>query len=466
MAAPAPAVPTGTVFSSGTASTGDRAASTVPFDADLADADPEIAAALSARVERRRRTLEMTALANIAPVAVRQALSTSTTGTYAEGGDPRRRTPVSPGSPVSPLGPLGPERADAVGRFAVERARALFGAAYADVRPYSGGQAHAAALSALLAPGDTVLVPDAMAPGGSGLAGRRHGHPGQLYDAIPYSLRTTDGLVDMAEVHRLARAHLPKMIVAGGSAHPRRPDYERFRRIADEVGALLLVDMAHATGLVAAGLHPSPVPHAHVVTASPQTLGGPPGGMLLTNDAYVAARLNSAVPHRPENDGLDDITAARAVALRIAATPAFRERQRHALRGARILAGRLVADDVAETGIRVLTGATETHVVLVDLRAAALDSGHAADRLHSLGITVDRTAMPADPGPSTARSGLCIGTAALAGREFDDAAFREAADVVARALAHDPGATALSALRARVTALTARHPLRSGRPGR
>ncbi|MFI0712187.1 serine hydroxymethyltransferase [Streptomyces inhibens] len=345
---------------------------------------------------------------------------------------------------------LSPQQAE-FERIAVERTKALFGGKFAQVLPKSGVPAHEVALIALLAPGDTVFSLD-HAVGGHGVHSTLVALPGRPYDVVPYSLRASDGQVDMAEVARLARAHLPTVIVAGGAAHPRIPDLARFRQIADEVGALLMADMTCWAGLVAAGLQPSPVSGAHVVTADLyEALDGAGGGVLLTDDRHLATRLASISVARRMSGLPGQFLAAQAAALRRAMSSAFRDRQERALRGARILAGRLLADDVAETGARVVTGSTETPLVLIDLLPSVLDAGRAGERLRSLGIRPNRAG----------EHGLCLGTTALAVRGFDDAAFREVADVIARALAHEPHATATFELSARISTLTARHPIQT-----
>ena len=263
----------------------------------------------------------------------------------------------------------------------------------------------------------------------------------------------------MAEVERLARERRPKLIIAGWSAYPRQLDFAEFRRIADEVGAYLMVDMAHFAGLVAAGLHPSPVPHAHVVTSTThKTLGGPRGGVILAT-ADLAKKFNSSVFPGQQGGPLEHVIAAKAVAFKLAGEPAFRERQERTLAGARILADRLLADDCREAGIGVVSGGTDVHLVLVDLRESPLDGKQAEDRLHAVGITVNRNAVPFDPRPPMVSSGVRIGTPALAARGFDVDDFTEVADVIAQALRPTLDDDETARLRARVTRLAQRHPL-------
>jgi glycine hydroxymethyltransferase len=336
--------------------------------------------------------------------------------------------------------------------------KALFGAEAANVQPHSGAQANAAAMFALLEPGDTILGLD-LAHGGHLTHGMRINFSGRLYNVVPYHVGEADLRIDMAEVERLAREHRPKLIVAGWSAYPRQLDFAEFRRIADSVGALLMVDMAHFAGLVAAGLHPSPVPYADVVTTTThKTLGGPRGGVILCRQELLK-KINSAVFPGQQGGPLEHVIAAKAVAFKMAASEEFRDRQRRTLEGARILAGRLMADDVAEAGISVLTGGTQVHLVLVDLRKSELDGQQGEDRLHSIGITVNRNAVPFDPRPPMVSSGLRIGTPALATRGFGDAEFREVADIIAVALKSRMTEALRSDLRGRVENLAAKFPL-------
>ena len=416
------------------------------LDQDLADVDPEIAAAISAELHRQQSTLEMIASENFAPVAVMQAQGSVLTNKYAEGYPGRRYYG-------------GCEHVDVAESLAIERIKTLFAAGYANVQPHSGAQANAAVMHALLTPGDTILGLD-LAHGGHLTHGMRLNFSGKLYQVVAYQVREDSYLIDMDQVEKLAREHRPKMIIAGWSAYPRHLDFAGFRRIADEVGAYLFVDMAHFAGLVAAGLHPSPVPHAHVVSSTThKTLGGPRGGIILTNDAAIAKKINSAVFPGQQGGPLEHVIAAKAVAFKLAASEDFAERQQRTLDGARILAERLTGPDVAARGISVLTGGTDVHLVLVDLRHSELDGRQGEDLLHSIGITVNRNAVPFDPRPPMVSSGLRIGTPALATRGFDTEAFTEVADIIAGALAGDGSEATLAGLRERVTALATRFPL-------
>ncbi|EDY57114.1 MULTISPECIES: serine hydroxymethyltransferase [Streptomyces] len=415
---------------------------TSPLSLPLSELDPDVADALAAELHRQQSTLEMIASENFAPAAVMEAQGSVLTNKYAEGYPGRRYYG-------------GCEHVDVVERLAVARVKELFGAEAANVQPHSGAQANAAAMFALLNPGDTILGLD-LAHGGHLTHGMRLNYSGKLYDVVPYHVRESDLRVDMDEVERLALAHRPKMIVAGWSAYPRQLDFAGFRRIADAVGAYLMVDMAHFAGLVAAGLHPSPVPYADVVTTTThKTLGGPRGGVILSR-ADLAKKINSAVFPGQQGGPLEHVIAAKAVAFKVAAGEEFKERQRRTLRGAKILAGRLLADDVAEAGITVLTGGTEVHLILVDLRNSELDGKQAEDRLHRIGITVNRNAVPFDPRPPMVSSGLRIGTPALATRGFGETEFREVADIIAEALKRERPE---DELRARVEKLAAAFPL-------
>ncbi|RAJ34539.1 glycine hydroxymethyltransferase [Kitasatospora sp. SolWspMP-SS2h] len=407
--------------------------------------DPEIAAAVDAELHRQQTTLEMIASENFAPVAVMEAQGSVLTNKYAEGYPGRRYYG-------------GCEHVDVVEQIAIDRIKELFGAEHANVQPHSGAQANAAAMFALIQPGDTILGLN-LAHGGHLTHGMKINFSGKLYNVVAYHVDEKSGQVDMAEVERLAKEHRPKLIIAGWSAYPRQLDFAEFRRVADEVGALLMVDMAHFAGLVAAGLHPSPVPYADVVTTTThKTLGGPRGGVILSK-AEWAKKINSAVFPGQQGGPLEHVIAAKAVAFKVAASEEFKERQRRTLEGAKILAERLLQDDVTASGVSVLSGGTDVHLVLVDLRHSELNGQDAEDRLHEVGITVNRNAVPNDPRPPMVTSGLRIGTPALATRGFGAEDFREVADVIAEALKPGFDEAKAEALKARVTALAAAHPL-------
>ena len=420
------------------------------FSQSLAELDPDLAAAMNGELSRQRDTLEMIASENFVPRAVLQAQGSVLTNKYAEGYPGRRYYG-------------GCEYVDVVEDIARDRAKELFGAEFANVQPHSGAQANAAVLMALMDPGDRMLGLD-LAHGGHLTHGMRLNFSGKLYENHFYGVSKEDFRVDMDEVRKIALDTQPKVIVAGWSAYPRTLDFAAFREIADEVGAKLWVDMAHFAGLVAAGLHPNPVPFADVVsTTVHKTLGGPRSGLILAKQEY-AKKLNSSVFPGQQGGPLMHVIAAKAAALKIAAGEEFAERQRRTVSGAQILAERLTGSDVADAGITVLTGGTDVHLVLVDLRDSALDGQQGEDLLHEVGITVNRNAVPFDPRPPMVTSGLRIGTPALATRGFGDAEFTEVADIIATALAAGKDAD-LAALRGRVSKLALDVPLYEGLEG-
>ncbi|MBJ7289763.1 serine hydroxymethyltransferase, partial [Williamsia sp.] len=354
----------------------------------------------------------------------------------------------------------GCEYVDVVENIARERAKSLFGADFANVQPHSGAQANAAVLMALMNPGEKLLGLD-LAHGGHLTHGMRLNFSGKLYDTAAYGVSKEDYRIDMDEVRSIAIAEKPKVIVAGWSAYPRTLDFEAFRSIADEVGAYLWVDMAHFAGLVAAGLHPSPVPYADVVTSTVhKTLGGPRSGIILAKQEW-AKKLNSAVFPGQQGGPLMHVIAAKAVALKIAATEEFVDRQRRTIEGAQLLADRLTGSDVSAAGVSVLTGGTDVHLVLADLRNSEMDGQQAEDLLHQVGITVNRNAVPFDPRPPMVTSGLRIGTPALATRGFSATEFTEVADIIGTALAAGTSAD-VAALRGRVSQLALDFPLYEG----
>nr|WP_126637578.1 serine hydroxymethyltransferase [Embleya hyalina] len=415
------------------------------LDRPLGEVDPQVAAAVADELHRQQSTLEMIASENFAPVAVLEAQGSVLTNKYAEGYPGRRYYG-------------GCEHVDVVEQLAIDRVKELFGAEAANVQPHSGASANAAAMFALLSPGDTILGLD-LAHGGHLTHGMRINFSGKLYNVVAYHVDEKTHRVDMEEVERLAKEHRPKLIIAGWSAYPRQLDFPEFRRIADEVGAFLMVDMAHFAGLVAAGLHPSPVPYADVVTTTThKTLGGPRGGVILSKAEY-AKKINSAVFPGQQGGPLEHVIAGKAVAFKVAASDDFKDRQKRTLEGSAILAERLTRKDVTDVGITVLTGGTDVHLVLVDLRDSELDGQQGEDRLHSIGITVNRNAVPFDPRPPMVTSGLRIGTPALATRGFGKADFEEVADIIAEALLPDFDETRKATLAARVTTLAEKHPL-------
>ncbi|HLR57634.1 MAG TPA: serine hydroxymethyltransferase [Beutenbergiaceae bacterium] len=418
-------------------------------NATLAELDPEIAAVLEGELVRQRDTLEMIASENFVPRAVLQAQGSVLTNKYAEGYPGRRYYG-------------GCEQVDIAENLAIERAKALFDAGYANVQPHSGASANAAVLQAIATPGDKLLGLS-LAHGGHLTHGMKLNFSGLLYDVAAYGVEEDSHLIDYDALRQRARQERPKVIIAGWSAYPRHLDFEAFRSIADEVGALLWTDMAHFAGLVAAGLHPNPVPHSDVVsTTIHKTIGGPRSGMILAADAETYGRkLNSAVFPGQQGGPLMHVIAAKATALKVAAGEEFADRQRRTIDGAQILAERLLADDVKKAGVSVVSGGTDVHLVLVDLRDSALDGKQAEDLLHAAGITVNRNAVPFDPRPPMVTSGLRIGTPALATRGFGEKEFTEVADIIARVLAEGESAD-IDGAKARVAKLTEAFPLYPG----
>src|SRR6202165_1729377 len=387
------------------------------FHRPLVDVDPEIADVLRGELEREQRTLEMIASENFVPRAVLECQGSVLTNKYAEGYPGRRYYG-------------GCEWVDISEQLAIDRAKALFAAEHANVQPHSGAQANAAVYHALLAPGDTIMGLS-LAHGGHLTHGMKVNVSGRLYDIAPYEVDRESGLIDMDELARIARERRPKLLLAGWSAYPRQLDFARFREIADEVGALLMVDMAHFAGLVAAGLHPNPVPHAQVVTTTiHKTLGGARGGMILCQEEF-AKKIDSAVFPGQQGGPLQHVIAGKAVALKIAASELFRERQERTVAGAQAIASELLD---AGHGVNVLTGGTDVHLVLVDLRESELDGQMGEDRLHEIGITVTRNAVPFDPRPPAVSSGLRVGTSALATRGLQVEDFVEIGKILAAAL--------------------------------
>jgi glycine hydroxymethyltransferase len=384
--------------------------------APLAEVDPQIAEVLERELHRQQNTLEMIASENFVPQAVLDAAGSVLTNKYAEGYPGKRYYG-------------GCEEVDVAEQLAIDRAKDLFGAGFANVQPHAGAQANNAAYMAMLQPGDTIMGM-ALDHGGHLTHGMKLNVSGKLYEVVAYHVRREDLLCDMDEVERLAHEHRPKVIVAGWSAYPRHLDFAAFREIADAVDAKLMVDMAHFAGLVAAGEHPSPVPHAHVTTTTVhKTLCGPRSGMILSNDEELATAINKAVFPGQQGGPLMHIIAAKAVALAIANTEPFRARQRQTIANAQAFAAELIAN-----GVDVLTGGTDVHLVLVDLTSTGLDGKTAEDRLEEVGITVNRNAIPFDERPPMNPSGLRIGTPALTTRGLTEEDMREIAQVIAVAL--------------------------------
>jgi len=419
------------------------------FNRPLAEVDPEIAAALSGELERQQSTLEMIASENFVPRAVLECQGSVLTNKYAEGYPGRRYYG-------------GCEWVDVSEQLAIDRAKALFGAEHANVQPHSGAQANTAVYHALLQPGDTIMGLS-LAHGGHLTHGMKINVSGRLYDIAAYEVDRDSSLIDMDEVARIARERKPKMLLAGWSAYPRQLDFKRFREIADEVGALLMVDMAHFAGLVAAGLHPNPVEHGAdvVTTTTHKTLGGPRAGVILCKEEY-AKKIDSAVFPGQQGGPLEHVIAAKAVAFKIAASELFAERQCRTVAGAQALAQELLK---AGHGVNVLTGGTDVHLTLVDLRDSdpALSGKQAEDRLHEIQITVNRNAVPFDPRPPMEASGLRIGTPALATRGLQQEDFVEVGEILAVALTPEYEARR-DELAERVGAIVERYPLYEGLP--
>jgi glycine hydroxymethyltransferase len=414
------------------------------FNRPLAEVDPEVAAVLRGELERQQSTLEMIASENFVPQAVLECQGSVLTNKYAEGYPGRRYYG-------------GCEWVDISEQLAIDRAKELFGAEHANVQPHSGAQANTAVYHALLQPGETIMGLS-LAHGGHLTHGMKINVSGRLYDIAAYEVDRETSTIDMDEVARIARERRPKLLLAGWSAYPRRLDFARFREIADEVGALLMVDMAHFAGLVAAGLHPNPCEYGAdvVTTTTHKTLGGPRAGIILSK-AEHAKKIDSAVFPGQQGGPLEHVIAAKAVALKIAASDLFAERQRRTIDGAKALAEQLLK---AGHGVNVLTGGTDVHLALVDLRACEpeLSGRQAEDRLHEIGITVNRNAVPFDPRPPMEASGLRIGTPALATRGVGVEDFSEVGEIVARALtpAFDARREELAE---RVRAIVERYPL-------
>lgn len=422
-------------------------------DMTLAQLDPEIQAVLDAELARQRATLEMIASENFVPRAVLEAQGSVLTNKYAEGYPGRRYYG-------------GCEAVDVAENLAIERTKQVFtGADFVNVQPHAGAQANAAALMAMANVGDTILGLS-LAHGGHLTHGMKINFSGKNYNAVAYEVDRETMRIEAEQVREAALRERPKVIIAGWSAYPRHLDFAAFREIADEVGAALWVDMAHFAGLVAADLHPSPLPHADIVTTTVhKTIGGPRSGMILSSRGEQwGKKINSAVFPGQQGGPLMHAIAAKAIAMKVAQTEEFKDRQRRTLEGAQLLADRLNADDAKAAGIKLVTGGTDVHLVLVDLVESKLDGRDAEDLLHEVGITVNRNAVPFDPRPPMRTSGLRIGTPALATRGFDAKDFAEVADIIGTTLVQGASGASVDVdgLRARVKALTDARPLYVG----
>jgi glycine hydroxymethyltransferase len=415
----------------------------------LLEADPEIAAAIDREQERQQSQIELIASENIVSRAVLEAQGSVLTNKYAEGYPGRRYYG-------------GCEFVDVAETLAIERAKRLFGCGFANVQPHSGAQANQAVFVALLQPGATILGM-ALAAGGHLTHGARPNLSGKWFDAITYGVRADDGRINFDEVESLARQHRPKLIIAGGSAYSRIIDFARFRAIADDVGAHLMVDMAHFAGLVAGGVYPSPVPHAHVVTTTThKTLRGPRGGLILTDDAEIGKRINSAVFPALQGGPLMHVIAAKAVALHEALQPEFKSYARSVVENAKVLAATL-----AEAGLEIVSGGTDSHLLLVDLRPLGLTGRDAEISLERAAITCNKNGIPFDPQKPTVTSGIRLGSPAATTRGFGPDEFRIVGSYIVevlRALARlpaDDGATE-ARVRENVRDLCARFPIYGG----
>jgi glycine hydroxymethyltransferase len=408
--------------------------------APLAEIDPEIAKAIRAETERQARNLELIASENFVSAAVLEATGSVLTNKYAEGYPGRRYYG-------------GCEVVDQVEELAIQRARDLFGAEHVNVQPHSGSQANMAVYLSCLAPGDTVLGPN-LAHGGHLTAGSPMNFSGRLYKIVAYGVRRDTERIDLDEVRDLARRHRPKLIIAGGSAFPRAIDFGPFRAVADEVGARLMADIAHPAGLVAAGLHPSPVPYADFVTTTThKTLRGPRGGMVMCRAAH-ARELDRVVMPGVQGGPLMHVIAAKAVALREAQTPAWRAYQEQIVSNAAALAGALLA-----RGHRLVSGGTDTHLILLDLTPRGITGKDAQEALDRAWITVNKNGIPFDTRGPTVTSGIRLGTPAVTTRGMKEGEMAQIAELIDRVLARPGDAATEAAVRAEVAELTARFPL-------
>jgi len=417
------------------------------FTDALGRADPDVAAAISAELDRQQNQIELIASENIVSRAVLEAQGSVLTNKYAEGYPGRRYY-------------QGCAPSDAAETLAIERAKQLFGCGFANVQPHSGAQANGAVMLALTKPGDTIMGMSLDA-GGHLTHGARPAMSGKWFNAIQYGVRRDDDLIDFEQVESLAREHRPTLIIAGGSAYPRHIDFARFRAIADEVGAIFMVDMAHFAGLVAAGEHPTPFGHAHVVTTTThKTLRGPRGGMVLTDDEDIAKKINSAVFPGLQGGPLMHVIAAKAVAFGEALRPEFKSYARDVIANARALAGRL-----KERGADLVSGGTDTHLALVDLRPIGVTGKDADEALERSAITCNKNGVPFDPLPPVKTSGIRVGSPAGTTRGFGLAEFRDIADMVAdvldglKANGEEGNGAVEAGVKARVRELCARFPI-------
>ena len=416
------------------------------FGESLAERDGEVFAAIQGELSREQNQIELIASENIVSRAVLEAQGSVMTNKYAEGYPGRRYYG-------------GCEFVDIAERLAIDRAKALFGCAYANVQPHSGSQANQQVFFAVMQPGDTFLGMS-LAAGGHLTHGAPPNQSGKWFDAVQYGVRKQDARIDFDEVESLARAHRPKLILAGGSAYPREIDFVRFREIADSVGAILMVDMAHFAGLVAGGVHPSPLEHAHVVTTTThKTLRGPRGGMILANDEDIGKKINSAVFPGTQGGPLMHAIAAKAVAFGEALAPEFKAYAAAVKENARVL-----ADALLEEGVDIVSGGTDTHLLLVDLRPKGLTGKAAEASLERAGITCNKNAVPFDPEKPFVTSGIRLGTPAATTRGFGPAEWRSVGAWIGEVLNGlkdnpDDNSAAEAAVRAKVAELCRRFPI-------
>ena len=416
------------------------------FSEPLADSDPDVHAAIQGELRRQQDHIELIASENIVSRAVLDAQGGVMTNKYAEGYPGHRY-----------YGGCG--FVDAAESLAIERVKTLFDCAFANVQPHSGAQANGAVLMALLRPGDTIMGLS-LAAGGHLTHGAPPSQSGRWFNAVQYGVGGEDGLIDYDEVERLAGEHRPRLIIAGGSAYPRILDFERFRAIADAVGAYLMVDMAHIAGLVCAGVHPSPLPHAHVVTSTThKTLRGPRGGLILTNDPEIARKMDSAVFPGLQGGPLMHVIAAKAVAFGEALRPEFQSYAKTTVENAKVLASILL-----ERGFDIVSGGTDTHLLLVDLRPKALTGRAAEASLERAHITCNKNGVPFDPEKPTVTSGIRLGTPAGTTRGFGPGEFRQVGQAISDMLEHlaaNPGdnSAAEGAAREKVADLCRRFPV-------
>jgi glycine hydroxymethyltransferase len=417
------------------------------FTTSLPEADPELFAAIADERSRQQHQIELIASENIVSKAVLEAQGSILTNKYAEGYPGKRYYG-------------GCEFVDVAENLAIDRAKALFGCEFANVQPNSGSQANQGVFNAVLKPGDTILGMSLDA-GGHLTHGAKPNQSGKWFNAVQYGVRREDDRIDFVEVERLAKAHRPQMIIAGGSAYPREIDFKRFREIADEVGALFLVDMAHFAGLVAGGVHPNPLDHAHIATTTThKTLRGPRGGMILTNDEALAKKINSAIFPGIQGGPLMHVIAAKAVAFGEALTPEFKAYAKQVVANARAMAAACKA-----SGLDVVSGGTDTHLALIDLRPKNVTGRDAEQALERAFITCNKNGVPFDPAKPTVTSGIRVGSPAGTTRGFGEDEFTQIGnwigEVVDAVAAGDSSATE-DKVRAEVKALTAQFPIYNG----